>query len=436
MSDDTPGLTREILALAVPAFVTLVSEPLLLMADSAMVGHLGTDQLGALGLAGSVMSLVNGLMVFLAYGTTSLVARRMGAGDRTRAIAGGLDGMALGVGLGVVVALLLELVAHPVLALYGASDAVTTMAVGYLRISALGFPLLLLMLASTGVLRGLKDTRTPLHVAIVVNLANIALNWLLIYGIGLGVRGSALGTLAAQGIGALVLASVVLRGARAAGTALRVSPAGVREAAGHGVWLVLRSVWLQLGLAVTTAVAARAGATALAAHQVNNSIWSFLCLALDALAIAAQAMVGTELGAGRPGTARGIMARLCWWGIGGGIGFGLLLALVRPLLAPLFTPDTSVQQVLVRLLLVLACITPVGGIVFVLDGVLIGAGDARYLAFAGLVATGCYLPLALLVNHLHAGVTWLWIAYGGYLLVRTATLLVRSRSDAWMRLGA
>ncbi|MDN5563671.1 MAG: MATE family efflux transporter [Luteococcus sp.] len=430
------SLSQEILALAIPAFATLVSEPLLLMADSAMVGHLGTRQLAGLGLASSVLNIINGLCVFLAYGTTSLVARRIGAGDSRRALAGGIDGMALGLGLGSLLAVVLNLTAPTVIGWYGAGPEVSSQAVDYLRIACWGLPMLLLMLASTGVLRGMKDTRTPLAVAVSMNLANIGLNALFMYGMGMGIRGSATGTLLAQAIGASVLTAVVLRGAVRAGVPLGVRVHGVLEAARGGVWLVMRSAWLQASLAVTVAVAARTGQVGLAGHQVTNSIWSFLCLALDALAIAAQAMVGHELGRGDAGKVRSITAKLCWWGVAGGLVFAAGLVLVRGVLAPVFTPDAEVQQLLVRLLLVLALITPIGGIVFVLDGVLIGAGDARYLAFAGMVATLAYVPMALAVDHAGRGVIWLWLAYGGYLLARVAPLALRARSDAWMRLGA
>ncbi|MGO4957602.1 MATE family efflux transporter [Luteococcus sp. Sow4_B9] len=429
-------LGREIAALAIPAFATLVSEPLLLMADSAMVGHLGTTQLAGLGLASSVMGIINGLCVFLAYGTTSLVARRIGSGNRARALAGGIDGMALGVGLGLLIAIGLRFGAGTVIGWYGGTADVSAQAVDYLHIAGWGLPMLLLMLASTGVLRGLKDTRTPLVVAVSMNLVNIALNWFFMYRLDMGIRGSALGTVLAQAVGSATLAWVVLRGARAAGTPLRVNLAGVLEAARGGVWLVLRSVWLQLSLAVTVMVAARSGAIGLAGHQVTNSIWAFICLALDALAIAAQALVGHELGARRPDRVRAITAKLCWWGVGGGVIFGLLLVLVRGPLASVFTPDARVQDLLLSLLLVLALITPIGGIVFVLDGVLIGAGDARYLSLAGFLATVFYVPLALMVNHVNAGVIWLWVAYGGYLVARVVTLVLRARTTAWMRLGA
>lgn len=434
--DQQPRLGRQIAALAIPAFATLVSEPLLLMADSALVGHLGTAELGALGLAGSVLTVIVGLCIFLAYGTTSLVARLIGAGDTPRAMAAGIDGMVLGLGLGAVLALALQFVGTTVIGWYGASPDVSAMGAHYLHISSWGLPFLLLSLASTGVLRGLQDTRTPLAVAIAMNLANIVLNYLLIYPAGLGLRGSAIGTLIAQAGGAAALATVVLRGARRHGTRLGFNPGGVLQAARSGIWLVLRSLWLQVSTAVMVAVAARTTAAGLAAHQVTNSIWAFLCLALDSLAIAAQALVGHELGAGHAARARQILAKLSGWGLMGGLAFAVVVALARPWLAALFTPDPAVRAALGRLLLALAVATVVGGIVFVLDGVLIGAGDAKYLAGAGLVATASFLPLAWWVNHQQAGVTWLWAAYIGYLGVRLLTLLVRSRGDGWMRLGA
>lgn len=431
-----PSLPREILGLAVPAFATLVAEPLLLMADSAMVAHLGTTQLAGLGLAANVLGLLIGLSIFLAYGTTASVARRIGAGDRAGGLAQGLDGMLLAVGLGALLALLLELVAPVVLGWYGAPPDVTAQGVRYLRVAALGLPSVLLMLASTGVLRGLKDTRTPLVVAITMNLINIGLNYVLIFVAGLGIVGSALGTALAQTISAVILAAVVIRGARAAGTHLVFRPAGVLAAARSGVWLVIRTAWLQLSLVATTTVAAHTGAIGLASHQVTNAVWAFLCMALDALAIAAQAMVGTELGAARKDRARTITTLLCWWGLAGGVLFGGLLALVRSPLGHLFTPDPDVRATLAKTFLALALVCPAAGVVFVLDGVLIGAGDARYLALAGGIATLTYLPFVLLVDRLQAGVVWLWLAYNLYMLARLATLLWRSTRDAWMRLGA
>ncbi|HET9650243.1 MAG TPA: MATE family efflux transporter [Microlunatus sp.] len=436
MTTSRRTLDREIFALAVPTFATLVSEPLLLLADSAIVGHLGTDQLAGLGIAANVLGILIGLSIFLAYGTTGSVARRLGAGDRGGALATGFDGMVLAVLIGVGLSALLQAVLVPVVGLYDVSPAVADQAVAYLRIAAFGLPGVLLTLASTGVLRGLQDTRTPLYVVIVTNLTNIGLNLALVYGLGLGIAGSALGTLLAQVAAAVVLATVVVRGMRHAGVRLGFHPAGVLGAARTGVWLVLRTAALQAGITLTTVVAAGFGAVALAAHQVSVSIWTLLAFALDAIAIAGQAIIGRALGAGNIGLGRSMTRRMIGWGVVFGIVFGLLIALTSPLYAGLFSPDPRVQALLPNVLVVMALATPIAGVVFVLDGVLIGAGDGRYLALASLIALIAYVPAALAVQRSDAGLVWLWVAYGWYITARMLTLLWRIRGNAWLRTGA
>ena len=430
------ALDREIFALAIPTFATLVSEPLLLLADSAIVGHLGVEQLAGLGIASNVLGVLIGLSIFLAYGTTGAVARRLGGGDRGGALAAGFDGMVLAVLVGTVLAVLLHAVLEPVIGLYDLSPTVATQATTYLRIAAFGLPGVLLTLASTGVLRGLQDTRTPLYVVIATNLANIGLNLLLVYGIGLGIAGSALGTLIAQGCAAVVLAAVVVRGMRRAGAPLRFRPAGVLGAARTGIWLVLRTAALQAGITLTTVVAAGFGAVALAAHQISVSIWTLLAFALDAIAIAGQAIIGRTLGAGDPTLGRAMTRRMIGWGIVFGVAFGLAMALTRPLYVGLFTPDRQVQALLGQVLVVMAVAAPIAGVVFVLDGVLIGAGDGRYLALASLIALIAYVPAAVAVEHAAAGLVWLWAAYGWYVTARMLTLLWRIRGHAWLRTGA
>lgn len=430
------GHAREILALALPAFATLVAEPLMLMADSAIVGHLGTNELAGLGIAGNVMGIINGLCVFLAYGTTATVARRLGAGDKAAALAGGIDGMVLAVLLGVVLAATGTTFHTPIVGLYGADPGVSEQAGRYFAISALGLPALLTMLASTGVLRGLQDTRTPLYVAIGVNISNVILSLTLVYGVGLGIAGAALGTVISQYAAAGVLGGMVLRGARREGTRIKLEPAGALRAARSGVWLLLRNLSLQISVTATTLVATHIGTAGLAAHQVANSIWSFLVMALDAIAIAAQAIIGRYLGAADAEGTRAVTAQMVRWGAVWGGVLTLLLIGVRGLLAPLFTPDVAVQQQLIAALFVMALLQPIAGIVFVLDGVLIGAGDARYLAFAGLVATVAYLPFAIWVDRLNSGLVWLWAAYGVYMTARLLTLGYRARTDSWMKLGA
>ncbi|WP_114561318.1 MATE family efflux transporter, partial [Desertihabitans aurantiacus] len=294
----------------------------------------------------------------------------------------------------------------------------------------------LVVLAATGVLRGLQDTRTPLYVAIGINLANIVLNVTLVYGLGLGIRGAALGTVLAQTTGAVVLARVVLRGARAEGVRWRWHPAGVLAAARTGVWLVLRTASMQVTALTTTAVATGMGAVVLASQQVVQSLWSLLAFALDAIAIAAQAIIGRYLGAGEGDLVRSLTRRMVGWGMLAGVVFGFVVWAASPLYVPLFSPDEAVQQQVLRVLVVVALITPVSGLVFVLDGVLIGAGDARYLAVASMVTTVVYVPLAVLVGWTGSGLVWLWGAMCVWMLARAVTLGLRARGERWMRLGA
>ncbi|MGZ4473661.1 MAG: MATE family efflux transporter, partial [Nocardioidaceae bacterium] len=287
---------REILRLAVPAFLALVTEPLFLLADSAIVGHLGTPMLAALGIAGAVVQTAVGVCVFLAYGTTASVARRIGAGDLRGAVTQGVDGLWLAVLIGIPTTLAGVALADPLVALFRPDPAVRSYAGDYLGLAMLGVAPLLLVLAATGVLRGLQDTRTPLVVAVVGNLANIGLNLLLVYGLGLGLAGSAVGTDLAQAGTALALVAVVVRAARRHGARLRPDLGGIRRAAHAGVALVVRTLTLRASLLVATYGAAGLGATAVATHQLAMTLWTFLAFALDAIAIAAQAITGRHLG--------------------------------------------------------------------------------------------------------------------------------------------
>lgn len=430
------SLGREVLALAVPAFATLLSEPLLVLADSTIIGHWNTLSLAGLGLAANVLSVVVGLCIFLAYGTTSTVARRLGAGDHAGALGAGLDGMALAGIIGTVLAAGIGLGAGHLVGIYGANPAVAHEAARYLSISALGLPAALVTLASTGVLRGLQDTRTPLLVTVGANLANIVLNLTLVWGLHMGIAGSATGTVVSQWCASLLLARVVVRGARRDGVRWTPHPGRVLAAARSGLWLVLRSACLQAGLMLTTRVATGMGTTALAAHQAMNAVWGLLVNALDAIAIAAQAIIGRRLGAGDRGGATHLTWLMVRWGAVGGLVFGVLVWLTHPLWVGLISPDPAVHSLLGRTLLAFALITPVSGVVFVLDGVLIGAGDARYLGLVQVVGLVSYLPMLALVGVLHASLLWLWIAYGGYLGVRCLTLVLRARGEAWQRVGA
>lgn len=432
---------RQILALAVPAFAALVAEPLFLLTDAAIVGHLGTVELAGLGIAGALLATAVGVCVFLAYGTTATVGRRLGAGDVRGALASGVDGLWLALGLGVVVSAAAGLAAPALVTVLGASVDVAPQAVTYLRWSLPGLPAMLVVLAATGVLRGLQDTRTPLYVAGAGAVVNGGLNWVLVYPLGMGIAGSGLGTAVAQlGMGA-TLAVVVVRAARAEGARLRPDPAGIRAAATAGAPLVARTLVLRAVLLVTTYAAARTGDTQLAAHQVVTTIWTFAAYALDAVAIAGQALTGRGLGAGNVDDVRSATVRMVRWGAGLGVVMAALLLALHGVLGAVFTPDPAVRAAIAAALVVAALGQPLAGYVFVLDGVLIGAGDGRYLAVASLVTLLAYVPLVALVLAVGPGGTtglvWLWVAFaGGFMGVRALTLGLRARSDAWMVIGA
>lgn len=435
---------REIVRLAVPAFLALVAEPLFLLTDAAVVGRLGTAPLAGLGIAAVVLQTAVGLCVFLAYGTTAGVARLLGAGDRRGALTLGLDGIWLAVGLGVAITVAGVTLTGPLVAAFGVEPDVADHATTYLRIAFLGTAPLLVMLAATGVLRGLQDTRTPLLVAVGGNALNVVLNVVLVHGAGpidgIGIAGSAWGSVAAQVASAAALAVVVVRGARRHGASLRPDLRGVRAAARAGVALVVRTLTLRAALLVTTyAVALGSGGSAaeIATHQLAMTLWTFLAFVLDAIAIAAQAITGRALGAGDVATTRALTRRMVHWGVWSGVVTGALLAAASPLLGPLFVDDPTVTDLLVPVLLVAAVAQPVAGVVFVLDGVLIGAGDGRYLAGAGLIVALVYAPLTLAAAAWwDAGLVAVWALFAGlFMLGRLATLVHRARGDAWLRTG-
>ncbi|WP_086865993.1 MATE family efflux transporter [Streptomyces viridochromogenes] len=427
---------REIVALAVPAFGALVAEPLFVMADSAIVGHLGTAQLAGLGVASVLLMTAVSVFVFLAYATTAAVARRVGAGDLPSAIRQGMDGIWLALLLGALVVAVVLPTAPFLVDLFGASDTAAPYATTYLRISALGIPAMLVVLAATGVLRGLQDTRTPLYVAVGGFIANAVLNVGLVYGADLGIAGSAWGTVLAQFGMAAVYLLVVIRGARAHGASLRPDTAGIRASAQAGVPLLVRTLSLRAILMIATAVAARLGDADVAAHQIILSLWSLLAFALDAIAIAGQAIIGRYLGADDAEGARAVCRRMVEWGIASGIGLGLLVVAARPLFLPLFTSDGAVQDTALPALLMVALSQPICGVVFVLDGVLMGAGDGPYLAWAMVATLAVFAPVALLIPVIGGGLTGIWAAMTLMMTVRMLTLWLRTRSGRWIVTGA
>ena len=437
---------REIVRLAVPAFFALVAEPLFLLTDTAIVGHLGTAELAGVGIAAVIMQTAVGLCVFLAYGTTAGVSRHLGAGDTRRALTLGADGIWLAVIIGVLTTAVLLLVTPALVAGFGVGDAVAGFAHDYLYVAVLGITPLLIMLAATGVLRGLQDTRTPLWVAVGGNAVNIVLNLVLVFGFGpvpaMGVAGAALGSVIAQVLSAAVLVAVVVRAARTQGASLRPDLPGIIAAGRASVALVVRTLALRAALVLGAWAVASSGAddgTQVAAHQIAFSIWSFLVFALDAVAIAAQALTGRALGAGdRDGTER-LTRRMIAWGLWSGVVAGLLLAASSPFLGRLFTQDGAVRDLLVPLLIVAALGQPLAGVVFVLDGILIGAGDGRFLAWASVATLVAYAPAVLLVGTLVEASTalfWIWVLFSALFMGSRGVLLYsRTRSGRWIVLG-
>ena len=437
-SESPRSLNRQILALALPAFGALVAEPLFVLADSAFIGHLGTLQLAGLTLGSTVIQTVVGLMVFLSYATTPAVARAFGAGDLKAAYTAGRNGLWAGLLIGTLLAMLGWFLTGPILQLLGGSRETLDFATEYLRPSLLGLPGMLLVLAAVGVLRGLQDTKTPLYVAGIGAVINIGLNWLFIYPLGLGVAGSATGTSITQWGMALTLSVMVVRGARAQGISLSLEIFGVLSLIKVGSWLMLRTLAMRIALLLTVVVATGQGAENLAAYQLVFSIFNFLAFALDSLAIAAQALLGKELGArnltseSECGAVVHLKNRLIRWSLIFGIVTGFLCLPFGFFCSGLFTTDPAVAYLFAFALLVVGISQPLAAYVFILDGVLIGAQDFRYLALTAVLNLAIYLPFLFTLGA--SGFIWLWITYALiYMGARALTLGLRVRSGLWVR---
>lgn len=428
---------RDILRLAVPALGALIAEPMFLLADSAMVGHLGAAPLAGLGIASAILQTIIGLMVFLAYSTTPTVAHALGAGNPRQAVSTGISSIWLALGLGILLAVAAWFASPALVSAFHAASDVSTQASAYLTISTLGLPAMLLVFAATGLLRGLQDTRTPLAVAVIGFSANIMLNFVFIYALGLGITGSAIGTVVAQWGMACVYLVVAARHARRVGAPLTPHRTGLRTTAGAGGWLFLRTASLRAAMLLAVFVATRLGSHELAAFQVAMTVFATLAFALDALAIAAQALIGRGLGANDLVAVRAVLARCLQWGLLVGGVLGVIVVALSPVAGPLFTSDSTVSGLLPVALLIVGASTPIGGFVFVLDGVLIGAGDARYLALTGIANVVVFVPMALAVWFYAPdgalGLGWLSAVFAfGYLGARAVTLGLRAHGRCWV----
>lgn len=431
---------RDILRLAIPSLGALVAEPMFVLVDSAFIARVSTTSLAGLGLASTVLTTVVGLAVFLAYSTTAAVARSFGAGRTREAISRGIDACWLALLAGAAAALALVVAGQPLLALFGPSPEVLAEATVYLRLSALGLPAMLAVQAATGLVRGMQNATLPLAVAVGGALLNIPLNWMLIFGLELGIAGSAIGTIIAQWGMALVLLAVIVRRARRERIALRPQLGNLVAVGRDAVPMFVRTLSLRVVLITATVVATRLGDVQLAAHQLTTTVFNVLALALDSLAIAGQALTGRFLGASDPDTVRAVTRRLMVWGVGGGAVISVLLLGASYTVPEVFTPDVAVQESLRAALWILVITQPVAGYVFVLDGVLMGAGDAPYLAKAGTLIAIAILPGAVAVwlwsPEGPLGLAMLWLACNFlFMVLRAISLGLRVRTDDWMRLG-
>ena len=429
-------LDRSIARLAVPAFGALLAQPLFLLVDAVIVGTLGTEALAGLGAASTIFGAVVGLCIFLSYAATAAVARLFGAGDRAGALSQGVDGMALGIGLGIVLAVIGFAFVEPLIGLLGTSAEVTTYAVTYLRVITISFPAVLGVLAAVGVLRGLQDTRTTLYVTLAMVVVNLVLCLVFVLGLGWGIGGSAAATGIAELVGLLAYGAILLRMARREGVAITPSGVGVVRSARDRVPLLVHALALRGVLVITSAVAARLGDAELAAYHVTVTLFFALALALDAVAIAGQALLGKTLGAGDVDASRTIARRIVWWSVWLGVALTVIVLALRPWLPGWYGDDAQVIALISSALLVLAILQPLSGVVFALDGVLIGAGDTRWLAWAQIAVLLAFLPAAWLVLVNSWSLDALWWALGWFLLVRAVLLIWRARGSAWLITGA
>ena len=417
---------REIFRLAIPALGALASEPLYVLVDTAIVGHLGTSELASLAIAATVLTSLFAIFNFLTYGTTAQVARLHGAGDEDGAAGVGAQAHWLALAIGAVLLVLLAALAVPITALMGGQDRVGEGAVTYLRIAALGAPCFMLASAGQGYLRGVGDLRTPLVILVVAHLVNAVLEVVFVYGFGWGLAGSAWGTVIAQVGMAAAFVRVQMRAGWERPSLARIAPL-VRI----GGEIAVRTTALLASFLVASAVLARVGAPSLAAHQIAFQLFVFLALVLDAIAIAGQVMIGRMLGAGAADDARAAGLRMIGWSVVVGSVFGVILLTLGDVLPGAFTGDAAVVERAHAMWLILVLMMPFNGAVFALDGILIGAGDTRFLALGMLASAVVFMPLALLAD----GIVGVWIALGALIGMRLVTCGARFAGSRWVRTG-
>jgi putative MATE family efflux protein len=424
---------RRIAGLALPALVVLAAEPLYVLVDTAVVGHLGSLPLAAVAIGGTVMSFAVWFGTLMAYGTTGRAARRFGAGDRAAAVAEGVQASWLALGAGLLLAVGGIIAAQPLAGILAGDPATAEAAAGWLRIAALGAPGLLLAAAGNGWMRGVQDTRRPLWIVLGANVLSAILCPLLVYGAGLGLTGSAIANVTAQTLGGALFLIALIRETRA----LRPVPSIIVRQVVLGRDLLIRGAAFQACFLSATAVASRFGVAAVGAHQIGLQLWFFAALALDAVAIAAQSLVGAALGAGATDEARDVARRVTLAGAVAAVGFAVLAAAGASVVPGWFTPDPAVHEQAAIIWPWFVALLPFAGVVYALDGVFIGAGDVAFLrTLTILSALLGFLPAIWTAYALDLGLGGVWAGLGLFTLARFAGLVWRWRSPRWLITGA
>lgn len=434
--ESAPVTGRRIAGLALPALGVLAAEPLYLLFDIAVIGRLGAVALAGLAIGGLVLSLLSSQLTFLSYGTTARSARFFGAGDRAAAVGEGVQATWLAVVLGAVVVVAVQLGAVPLLAVIADGGEIAEAAEPWLRIAIFGAPAILISLAGNGWMRGVQDTSRPLHYVVTGFAVSAVLCPVLVYGwLGmprLELAGSAVANLVGQWLAALLFCRALL----AEGVPLRIRPDVLRAQVVMGRDLLVRTMAFQACFVSAAAVAARFGAAAVAAHQVVLQLWSFLALVLDSLAIAAQSLVGAALGAGQLGHASSVARRVTVFSTLAAAVLATVFALGASVIPELFTADRSVLDTIGVPWWFLVAQLPVAGIVFALDGVLLGAGDARFMRNATLASALLgFLPLIWLSLVFGWGLFGIWAGLTTFMVLRLVFVGWRTLSGRWLVAG-
>ena len=424
---------REILRLALPALGALAAEPLYVLADTAIVGHLGRPPLAALGLAGTVLSTAFTIFNFLTYGTTAVVARASGAGQGERAARLAAQALWVSLAIGVTLLVVCEAAAAPLLHALGGHGHSGDLAVLYFRIAAVGLPAALVALAGQGYLRGVSNLRRPLEIVVGANVANIVLELVFVYAFHWGIAGSAAGTAVAQAGMGVAFALELLR---PEASSRRPRLVEMRPLVRVGRQIFVRTAALLGSFLVAASVLARMGDSPLAAHQIAFELFIFLALVLDAVAIAGQVIVGRMLGGGDAAGAHAAATRMIGWSVAVGCVFMVALLAVEPWLPGLFSSDPGVVRAARSIWILFAVMQPLAGAVFALDGILIGAGDTSYLMWSMLAAAvGIFVPIALVSLWAGFGIVGVWVGLDCLIAARLALLGIRFAGRRWAVVG-